>query len=162
MDDKQSIVEAITPLAVLKPLTPEAVNSVPQGQLTGEYICIRTSPFRIGRESRVKRIKGGMERIERPKLGTKAPNNDLYLLDEGHFLNISREHLEIAREGEGFVLRDRNSACGTRLGEVHIGGEDAGGAHPLIDGDVIAVGAKATPYLFQFVSMVEFEMLRRS
>ncbi len=162
MDDKQNIIEVITPLAVLKPLTHEALHSVPQGQLAGEYICIRKLPFRIGRESRVKKIKGRLERIERSKLGDKEPNNDLYLIDEGRFLNISREHLQLEREGEGFLLRDRKSACGTRLGELHIGGEDAGGSHPLKDGDVIAVGAKATPYLFQFISLAEFEIKQRT
>ncbi len=161
MNEKHNIVETITPLAVLKAVTPEALRAVPQGLLAGEYICIRTFPFKIGRESRVRNVKGHLERIERPKRDNKEPNNDLYLIDEGRFLNISREHFQIEKDRDSFVLRDRGSACGTKLGEENIGGEDAGGVHPIKDGDIIAVGAKATPYLFQFFSLQEYKMVLR-
>ncbi len=78
----------------------------------------------------------------------------------GHLLNISREHFQIEqREGE-YYLTDRGSACGTKLRDITLGGEDTGGTVKLQDGDVIGVGAKGTPYLFQFVSFNEYRIIR--
>ncbi|MCP3888280.1 MAG: hypothetical protein GY702_05325, partial [Desulfobulbaceae bacterium] len=104
MDSKQRIIDQVTTLAVLKPLTSEAKEAIPRGQLEGEFVCIKKLPFKIGRESRVKRVKGKLERLERPKMGGKEPNNNLYLVDQGRFLNISREHLQIERDENDFVL----------------------------------------------------------
>ena len=161
MDEKLCILEAITPMAVLKPMTVEAKKAVPQFLLEEGFVCIRKFPFRIGRESRVKMINGKLERIERARLDDRKPSNDLYLVDDGHLLNISREHFQIEKNGTEYVLFDRGRACGTKVGEVMVGGDDSTGSLPLQDGDVIAVGAKATPYLFQFISLDEFEVLRR-
>jgi pSer/pThr/pTyr-binding forkhead associated (FHA) protein len=161
MDEKQRILEAITPMAVLKAMTFDAKKAVPQSLLEEGVVCIRKFPFRIGRESRVKMINGRLERIERAKLDDRKPSNDLYLVDDGHLLNISREHFQIEKNGNEYVLFDRGSACGTRVGEVVVGGQDSTGSLTLKDGDVIAVGAKATPYLFQFISLAEFEVMRR-
>ena len=161
MDEKQRIIREITPVAVIKAMTPEAKRAVPQSLLVEDVVSIRKFPFRIGRESRVKKINGKLERIERPKLDDREPNNDLYLVDDGHLLNISREHLQIEKNGSKYLLVDRGSACGTRVGEVMIGGDDASGSLTLKDGDIIAIGAKATPYVFQFITLDEFELARR-
>lgn len=161
MDEKQKIFEVITPIAVLKAMTPEAKKAVPQALLVEDMVGIRKFPFRIGRESRIKRINGKLERIERAKLDDRAPSNDLYLIDDGHLLNISREHLQIEKNGSEYLLVDRGSACGTRVGEAVAGGHDAIGRLKLMDGDVIAIGAKSTPYLFQFITLDEFEIMRR-
>jgi pSer/pThr/pTyr-binding forkhead associated (FHA) protein len=155
MDEKQKILKVITPIAVLKAMTPEAKKAVPQTLLVEDMVGIRKFPFRIGRESRIKRINGKLERIERAKLDDREPSNDLYLIDDGHLLNISREHLQIERNGNEYLLIDRGSACGTRVGEAVVGGHDAIGRLTLMDGDIIAIGAKSTPYLFQFITLDE-------
>ncbi len=162
MDEKLTILNNHLPKAMLKALTPEAIGATPSTYIDGDLIAIMSFPFRVGRESRVAMVKGHLEIIERPKkdIGGK-PNNDLYLVDRGHLLNISREHFQIElREGE-YYLVDRGSACGTKLQDSSLGGEDSGGAVKLQDGDVIGVGAKSTPYLFQFVSFEEYQIIRK-
>lgn len=161
MEEKRIILEAVTPVAVLKAMTLEAKKSVPQLSLVDDVVCIRKFPFRVGRESRIKKVNGRLERIERSKLDDRQPSNDLYLVDDGHLLNISREHFQIEKNGNEYVLFDRGSACGTRVGEITVGGGDSTGSLPLKDGDVISVGTKASPYVFQFITLDEFEILRK-
>ena len=151
MDEKQKILKAIIPLAVLRATTREATASLPQTVLEAGLIPIRKFPFRVGRESRVQRVNGKLERIERPKLDDREPNNDLYLVDHGHLLNVSREHFKIEKEDGHYLLVDRGSACGTRIEAERVGGEDSGGIRVLKDGDLIEVGAKGTPYVFEFI-----------
>lgn len=161
MDEKLTILKNHLPKAMLKALTPEAIGATPSTYIDGDLITIMDFPFKVGRESRVAKIKGRLEPVERPKkdIGSK-PNNDLYLMDRGHLLNISREHFQIElREGEHYLV-DRGSACGTKLQEISLGGDDKGGAVKLRDGDVIGVGAKGTPYLFKFVSFSEYQIIR--
>jgi hypothetical protein len=162
MDEKIRILETITPLAVLKAITPEAKKAVPQSLLEEGIVSIRKFPFRVGRESRVKKINGRLERIERPRLNNGRPSNDLYLIDDGHLLNISREHFQIDKNDNDYFLFDRGSACGTRIGRAIAGGQNSCGSLSLKDGDIITIGAKGSPYLFQFITLDEFEILRRS
>jgi pSer/pThr/pTyr-binding forkhead associated (FHA) protein len=73
------------------------------------------------------------------------------MIDSGRPLNISREHFQIEKTETGsFVLRDRLSACGTKvLGEK--GERRCQGTHcELFDGDTIIVGSHASPYIFRF------------
>ena len=121
MDDKHLMMDAWTPLAVLKAVTPAAERAVPDGLLVAGMIGIRRFPFMVGRESRGRTIEGEFVRQERPKLGNRAPNNDLHLVDAGDPLEISREHFQIERTATGYVLVDRGSACGTTVGDTHIG-----------------------------------------
>jgi hypothetical protein len=162
MDEKLAILKSHLPKAMLKALTPEAIGATPATFIDGDLIAIMDFPFKVGRESRVTKINGRLEPVDRPKkdVGSK-PNNDLYLVDRGHLLNISREHFQIeTREGE-YYLVDRGSACGTKLQDTSLGGEDQGGSVQLNDGDVIGVGAKSTPYLFQFVSFIEYQIIKK-
>jgi len=152
MDDKQAILALLLPKAVLKPMTPEAECAVPDGMIKAGLIGIRQFPFRVGRESRGEMVDGEFRRIERPRLGKREPNNDLYLIDAGELMHISREHFWIESTAEGYVLFDRGSACGTAVGAIRVGGDDTGGSAPLKDGDTIAIGADSTPYLFTFIS----------
>jgi pSer/pThr/pTyr-binding forkhead associated (FHA) protein len=161
MDDKETLINELLPKAALKALTPEALEAVPASQLAGDAIIIRGFPFRVGRESRVRKVDGRIERIERPKGKDGHPNNDLYLVDRGELLNISREHFQIERGAEGYILVDRGSACGTRVGEERLGSGDVGGQCVLRDGDVIAAGARGTPFLYRFYSFDDYELRRR-
>ena len=153
MEDKQSILERVTPLAVLKPMTAEAENSISRYCLGHDFIGIWAFPFRIGRESRVETVNGKLVHAERNKIGSGKPNNDIYLIDRGRFLQISREHFRIEKTETGYSVADRGSACGTGINTRKIGGEDRGGTHTLEDGDTIRIGADDSPYLFQFITL---------
>ena len=152
MDDKQAIVRLLAPKAVLKAMTPEAERAVPAHMIEAGYIGIRHFPFRVGRESRSVTVEGEFHSGERPRFGSRKPNNDLYLLDADEPLEISREHFQIEATVDGYLLVDRCSACGTRVGSSRIGGGDAGGSLLLKDGDTIAIGTETTPYVFTFIS----------
>ncbi len=153
MVDKKQITEMFRPLAVLEAMTPEALSAVSQGNIINGFIPIRKFPFRIGRESRVRVVDGKIERIERPKLNQVDPNNDLYLVDRGVLLNISREHLQIECHGDSHRIVDRNSASGTKVNLEPVGGDDSGGEISLSDGDEITIGTKASPYRYRFVDL---------
>lgn len=153
MTDKASILKLLTPQAALEPLTPEASACLPKGTLEHGFVRIAKFPFSIGRESRVKEREGRLIRLERLKFTQHEPNNDLYLIDSGRPLNISREHFVITQSDHGFRLLDRRSACGTSVDSEHIGGHDSGGEIELKDGSVIAIGSEDTPYLFRFIAL---------
>lgn len=153
MVDKKQITEMFRPLAVLEAMTPEAISAVSQGNIIDGFIPIRKFPFRIGRESRVRVVDGKIERIERPKLNQIEPNNDLYLVDRGVLLNISREHLQLERDGEHLILVDRGSASGTKVNMEPVGGDDRGGTMAVKDGDEITIGTKASPYRYRLIDL---------
>ena len=150
---RNDILKQFAPKAVLKALTGEAAQAVPTGLIVEGMVPILRFPFRVGRESRVSVVKGQLYRIERPRGGAQAPNNDLYLVDGGDPMQISREHFVIERRAEGFFVVDRGSACGTGVGKAHIQGGNLGGAAPLRDGETIVVGTGPTPYRYQFISL---------
>ncbi len=152
MEDKQAILRLLAPKAVLKAMTAEAERAVPAPMIEAGFIGIRHFPFRLGRESRSVTVEGEFQSAERPRFGSRKPNNDLYLLDAGEPLEISREHFQIEATAEGYRLVDRCSACGTGVGADRVGGEDAGGSIQLKDGDTIAIGTETTPYIFTFIS----------
>jgi len=113
-----------------------------------EQIEIDELPFRIGRESRMALVRGEMVYMERRKGGIH-PNNELYLLDHGERLFISREHLQIEMTGSGgFRVQDRGSACGTRVDGRAIGGRDTPGSAPLHNDSEIVIGTAQSPYRF--------------
>ncbi len=151
MKDKQSILRDISPIAVLKTITIETQNAINEHCLGNEYIGIWKFPFRIGRESRIKTVNGKAVLSERQKNSITSPNNDIYLIDHGEYLQISRQHFQIEKTESGYVLRDRGSACGTIINTDKVGGEDIGGTCELHDGDMIKVGSKHSPYQFQFI-----------
>jgi hypothetical protein len=154
MDPKQTIRERFVPKAVLEALTEEAAYAVPSGMIVGRLVAIMRYPFRVGRESRVQVVEGKPQRIERTRLGAAEPNNDLYLVDSGEPLQISREHFRIERgAGGAYLLVDRGSATGCSVNDSRIGGRDSGGALPLKDGDTIVVGAGPTRYRYRFITL---------
>lgn len=134
----------MTDRTLLVPLTPEARKA-----LAGRaHVAIDRLPFRIGRESRMAVVKGKLTFMERRK-GDKPPNNDLYLLDDGELLNISREHLQIEKAADGEVLvYDRGSACGTHVDGRTVGGRDTTGRLALRDDSEIIIGTRESPYRF--------------
>jgi len=162
MEAKEQILAQVLPRAVLEPLTPEAKAALPQFSRNVGYVVIYNFPFRIGRESRVRSAQGRLERIERHRLADdSAPNNDLYLIDSGEYLNISREHLQIEIRDGAYAVVDRGSACGTRIGDNSIGGGDQIGVSSLHDGDVIFIGTKNSPYQYRFISFDGFKLVKK-
>ena len=153
MESKQSILAQLTPRAALKALTPEAQAAIPQGLMVAGLVGIHRFPFRVGRESRGKMVEGVFHRVERPRLGDSAPNNDLYLVDGGEPLQISREHFRIERTASGYQLVDRGSVCGTSVAGEWFGSEEKGGTVPLRDGDEIRVGVDPTPFRYTFIAL---------
>ena len=134
----------MTPL--LRPLTDEARKAIQRDERPLTHL-----PYRVGRERRVVLVAGEYRSAER-RHNEEAPTNDLYLLDMGEKLNVSREHFKIDQDGQGrYILVDRGSACGTIVDEQPVGGHDNGGEALLRDGSTIRVGTSVSPYLFMFV-----------
>jgi len=98
-------------------------------------------------------VEGVFHRIERPRRGDSSPTNELYLVDAGEELQISREHFRIERAAAGYQLVDRRSVCGTSVAGKWIGGEEKGGTVPLRDGDEIRIGVDPTPFRYTFISL---------
>ena len=153
MEDKQSLLKRITPVAILKAITPEARSTITKNCLGDEIIGIWEFPFRIGRESRIEKVDGKLVLSERQKISNGKPNNDIYLVDHGHFLQISRQHLQIEKTETGYLVSDRGSACGTMINSQKIGSEDKGGTCEINDGDIIKIGAEDSHYLFEFITL---------
>ena len=129
----------------LEALTPEAEQS-----LGGERLVLRQLPFRVGRECRLVAGPDGLQVAERRKQSA-SPSNDLYLIDPGPRLQVSRAHFQIEADGNGgYRLLDRGSACGTIVGNQRLGGSDRGGDASLADGDLILVGTSESPFAFRF------------
>jgi len=128
---------------LLKALTPEAKTA-----LSGESLKIARFPFRVGRESRIAVGEGfsGSRRQTSP-----IPNNDLYLVETGALLNVSREHFLIDAQGGNYVLVDRGSACGTLVEGELVGENRKGGSRQLSNNDVIIVGTSTSEYIFKFL-----------
>lgn len=156
MTEKIDILKKIVPVAVLKAMTEAAEQAVPQTLLVDGYIPIRDFPFRVGRESRVKIVDGRVERVERVKYKQAVPTNDLYLIDDGHRLNISREHLQIEQDGGKYYVFDRGSACGTLVGDVSLNSKEQSATVELKDGDTIVIGTRQSPYVYTFIVLDSF------
>lgn len=153
MNEKQSIIQLMTPKAVLKAMTPEAKDSIPRNMLEQDMVRISQFPFKVGREMRIKKIGGELMKIERVRSSDQEPSNDLYLTDTRLPRHISGEHFRIEKDGSGYKLIDCSSECGTTVGETRIEDQDNNGEAKLEDGDIIAIGTKKTPYLFKFITL---------
>lgn len=130
-------------VAALKALTPEARMAC-----GGALLVLPRLPFRVGRESRASnRNDTPADRRRKPD---SWPNNDLYLIETGSELNVSREHFLISVEGDHFVITDQGSTCGTIVEGELIGHKGAGTRARLEDGDVIIVGTSASKFVFKF------------
>lgn len=151
MNDKKKLLELLLPKAVLKPENGIADRAVPDGMIHSGYVTILTFPFRVGRESRGETVKGRFFGTLRPRAPDQAPNNDLYLMDPGPGLQVSREHFQIEQRDGGFVLVDRGSTLGTVVGNVRLGAGTGRMSAPLADGDTIRIGQPESPYVYTFI-----------
>jgi pSer/pThr/pTyr-binding forkhead associated (FHA) protein len=124
-----------------------ALTDEAQRALAGERRALESFPFRVGRESRVTSARPPWQ--DR-RAGQTPQLNDLYIPDHRDQIVVSREHFQIELEGDGHVLVDRGSACGTLVEGARIGGDREGGRAPLHDHDVIVVGGSGSPFIFKF------------
>ena len=151
-DEKKELLQKMIPKAVLKAVTEVSKHSIIKREFGEDIIPIYAYPFRVGREARVQYVDGEVILQERHKLSGQEPNNDLYLFDSGKLLQISREHCSIVQTSDSkFLLQDRGSACGSRVNQFSVGGDDNNGLLPLQDGDIITLGSKESAYKFKFI-----------
>lgn len=128
-------------------LTPEAEAAMGTSELVLKHF-----PFRIGRESRIALVGGVMRVTERRRQDLSTASNDLYLIDQGRPLSVSRQHLQIERSDDGgYRVVDCGSACGTLVGHKKVGGHDQGGESILQHGEVLVVGNSESPFVFRFM-----------
>lgn len=153
MQDKRTIIQSLFPQAVLKALTPEALHALPATMQRHGLVVIHEFPFNIGRESRVMVIKDNLHRIERLGSGVAKGINDVYLLDSGALLQISREHCRIEQNADGsHQVVDRGSKCGVIVNDTPIGEHTGEMSAPLKDGDLLTFGTSQSPYRFMFIT----------
>lgn len=107
-------------------------------------------PFRIGRESRT--LPPQSDDVLELRLGIMADLNDLYLVEArwSDLLQISREHLQIERDGQRFFVADRGSQCGTIVDGRPVGGNRAVGRAEVRNGDLIVIGSDNSQFIFRF------------
>jgi len=129
--------------AYLVALTPESGEAIAAREINIPHL-----PFRIGRESR--RARWTEQGLVAERRKASPPNNDLYLPDQDEPLNVSREHLQIDRDEQGFFLVDRGSTCGTIVEGVPLGGGKREDRAPLHDHDVIILGTSLSRFIFKF------------
>ncbi len=116
--------------------------------LNGEQRVIERFPFKVGRESRVGGRPAWQSAERRHK--TAEQLNDIYIVEHGELLNVSREHFLIERHDHAYFLADRGSACGTIVEGRTVGGDRRGGRTPLHDHVVSIVGTPASPFVVKF------------
>ena len=157
-DEKKELLRSMIPKAILKAVTGEAKHTIPQRSFNQDIIPIYNYPFKIGREARVEYIDDKIVIQERHGLNHK-PNNDSYLLDNGEFLQISREHCSIVSDGaNGFTLQDRGSFCGSLINQTQIGGDNHPSTSVLKDGDIITIGSEESKYKFKLILLDKIEL----
>jgi pSer/pThr/pTyr-binding forkhead associated (FHA) protein len=127
-----------------------ALTEDAQRALRGEQKVIERFPFKVGRESRLGPAKSWQAGERRATTTTQL--NDVYIVDTGDILNVSREHFLIEHDGGRYMLTDRGSACGTIVEGRTVGGDRKGGRVELHDHDVIVVGTASSPFIFKFRS----------
>jgi len=127
-----------------------ALTAEGRDALHGPEAQIGVFPFRVGRESRKHESREKKAFFAEKRKPANRPNNDLYLEEDDDFVNVSREHFQIVREGAGFMLEDRGSTLGTIVEGQKVGGDNKGGRAALRDGDVVIVGSSASAFVFKF------------
>ena len=133
---------------ILKALTAEMDMS-----FRGNSLEVRELPFRIGRECRDKTPAAPPPGLNDRRGLAGSRTNDLYIVEPGPRLFISRQHLLIEKRENGYVLVDLFSACGTIVEGRYIGGDHNGGEANLEHEDVVIIGTAGSPYVFKVLML---------
>lgn len=146
---KRDIIKNLTPEAILVPLTKEATQSV--GQCQKGIVPITTFPFKVGRESRIGENERGFFIKLRFKKSESIPSNDIYLIDDSSSKQIAKEHFQIEKTNNFYLLKDRGSKTGTTINDITYGGRESDIEQVLNDGDIIKIGSSDSEFKFQFL-----------
>jgi len=147
---KKEILKSLIPRAVLLPVNEKTKKTISNKNI----ISIKNFPFKIGRESRVEENERGFFVKLRIFNGDSAqPSNDMYLIDNDEFLQISKQHLEISMDENSYIVRDRGSMNGTTINGETIGGDRQTAQKRINDGDIIQIGSDKSDYKFQFLTL---------
>ncbi len=158
-NEKKELLSSMIPKAVLKAMTSEAKHSIVKRSFGQDIIPIYNYPFRIGRESRVEHVDNEIIVQKRHTLSDYHPNNDAYLLDNGGFLQISKEHCTIINnDTDEYMLQDMGSSCGSLINQIQLGGDSKDDMYTLKDGDIITLGSKDSKYKFKFILLDTTEL----
>jgi len=160
-DLKENILKAITPKAVLLPLTEEANKSIVNDPCNDILIRITKFPYKIGRESRLGENDKGLFVKLRIMKNLSKPKNDTYLHDEGKNLQISKEHFQIEKDNDKYILKDRGSSKGITINEVSYGGNKKVFECIIEDGDIITIGNIKSKFKYQFLVLENQEILKK-
>lgn len=135
----------LTSRCVLKALTAEARSA-----LRVESYTFDDFPFRVGRDTR--NLSGTVPRGNPERREHRIqPNNELYLIETGPEVFVSREHFLIDLVQGEYRLVDRLSALGTWVEGRLIGGDRRGGESRLLPGDVVIPGSFKSGFIFKFL-----------
>jgi len=158
-DEKKELLRSVIPKAVLKAVTSEAKHSILKRFFGQDIIPIYSYPFKIGREARIEHFDDKIIIQERHGLSGYEPNNNVYLLDNGNFLQISREHCTILNNDDNeYMIQDRRSSCGTLINQIKVGDPDKDSTSILKDGDIITLGSENSKYEFKFILLDTTEL----
>jgi hypothetical protein len=149
--DKKILLDKYTPRALLRACNFESKNAIPYLTVQCDVISIFKFPFCVGRESRTRMIDEQYVVIGRETSFDVLPTNDIYLIDRGEFLQVSREHFQIEKHSEEYYLVDRGSHCGVYVNDKRLHGEGKLITEKLCDGDIIKIGTMESLYIFEFI-----------
>jgi hypothetical protein len=148
---RSELIKSFLPNAVLVPLTPEAEKSILDMQTINKLVPMFEFPFKVGRESRMSENDRGLFVKLRILNNVSKPNNDIYLVNNTESLEISKEHFQIEKKDDIYLIKDRNSTLGTKLNDKEIGKDNANNSYILEDKDIIKIGSSDSKYEFQFL-----------
>ena len=126
----------------------EALTEPAEKAIRAHRLTLDKLPFRFGRECRGKKKNHWLQ--NRRAFLTK-PSNDIYLVDIGYKIQISREHFLIRYVEGGYEVVDRGSRCGMCVNEIRLGPDGRSDSCLLNDGDTLVVGTTESPYQYKFI-----------
>ncbi|WP_368029902.1 FHA domain-containing protein [Arcobacter sp. s6] len=148
---RSELIKSFLPNAVLIPITSEAEKSILDMQTINKLVPMFEFPFKVGRESRMSENDRGLFVKLRILNNVSKPNNDIYLVNNTESLEISKEHFQIEKKDDIYLIKDRNSTLGTKLNDKEIGKDNANKSYILEDKDIIKIGSSDSKYEFQFL-----------
>lgn len=161
LSTKINLLKSITPKAVLLPLTKEASQAIAKGTTNNDLIPLINFPFKIGRESRLGKSEAGIFLKLRIITSATKPNNDIYLINNSRELQISKEHFQIEKQDNCYLLKDRGSSNGTTINGVTYGGKKEIFEQELKDGDIIKIGNEKSEFKYQFLILENLEIIEK-
>ena len=156
---KINLLKTIIPKAVLLPLSKEATSAIVKGSSQNDYISMMTFPFKVGRESRLGESDTGIFLKLRLIASSSKPSNDIYLVNNSREIQISKEHFQIEKHKDCYLLKDRGSTNGMTINGITYGGKKKIFEQELKDGDIIKIGNEKSNLKYQFLVLENLELI---